>query len=183
MALNILFRNDNLNRIENLVFDATLSEAHEGKSQVTNYSVEDGSQISDHIINQPDKLVIEGFVTNSSLSGGGATASQQAFNQLFQLRSEKKLVTVVTGFKVYNDMAILSISVPKTRATGDSISFTVELQKITKVGSSSVTSFASSIAGAFAASAMSRLNLGRVVSQVAGNLAQTVATNLVRRLF
>src|SRR6185436_16259045 len=50
-----------------IVFDIVESETHTSKSTVTDHPVELGSNVSDHIRNDPDRISIKGTVTNTPL--------------------------------------------------------------------------------------------------------------------
>lgn len=52
-----------------LMLDASINEQHQKGADVTEHHVETGSDITDHIRPLPDKLSIEGFVSNQPLGG------------------------------------------------------------------------------------------------------------------
>ena len=118
-------------QVGNVVFDTVITEDHRFNSRVTYYPVETGTIISDHIINQPDVVVLQGLVSDTPLNILALfNRSIQAFNQLVQIHEQRQVVTVVTGLKVYPSMAITSMSVPRTIRTGQSLTFTIELQRV-----------------------------------------------------
>lgn len=189
--LSLLFNNfvrgitGSTGRIANLDFDATISELHQAESRVTSQPVEQGVNISDHIANEPLRMTIEGFVTNSPLSGGGfGDRVQDAFNTLFELRANKTLVTVVSGLKIYDNMAITRISVPRDRSSGDAIRFTVDLQEVLTSDFSSVfTPMMNLLPGPIRDQASSFLNLGRQATQAATSQLTSKATDIIGGLF
>lgn len=124
-------------RIDNLVLDVTIAENHERTSRVTQWPVEDGGNVSDHISNEPEKLMVEGFITNSPIKGEAAPAlrAQNAFDRLDELWKRRDVVEVATQMRVYQNMAIGRINVPINRGTGDALRFTVELERVRTVGS------------------------------------------------
>lgn len=124
-------------RIDNLVLDVTIGETHERTNRITQWPVEDGGNVSDHIANDPENLFLEGFVTNSPVAPGSPASlrAENAFNLLDALWRKREVVEVATQLRVYRDMGISRISVPKNRATGDALRFTVEFQRVRKVGS------------------------------------------------
>lgn len=118
--------------------DLAASESHQFESSVTRYPVEDGSPMTDHIQNQPDVLSMEGFVTDSPLQTlveSGARNGQTAFEALEQIHRSREPVRVFTSLKEYEDMALTSLVVPKTRTTGEALRFTASFLKIRKVSS------------------------------------------------
>ena len=99
-----------------LDLDVTQDEAHEWSNDVTQFPVELGSQITDHIQPLPDKLTISGVITNSAIGenaleelNGGDDRVQTAFDLLLKLKEDRILLTVYTKHKVYTDMALKSI--------------------------------------------------------------------------
>jgi hypothetical protein len=123
-----------------LTLDVLISETHNRTASITENPIEDGSIISDHIINEPYKLSIEGYVSNSHPSilsflniFSFEDKAKAAFDTLEELFENKELITVVTNLKVYNDMAIENLEIPKTVEDGDSLRFSMDLKEIRKV--------------------------------------------------
>lgn len=127
-------------RIGTLVLDLTLGENHERKNRVTQWPIEDGSDISDHIGNEPKRLMLDGFVTDSPLVAGAQTQPRvdDAYRLLNQLWRDKQLLEVVTQFETYYEMAIERINVPRNPKSGEALRFTVELVQVLKVSSQMV---------------------------------------------
>ncbi|MGH2640061.1 MAG: phage baseplate protein, partial [Rhabdochlamydiaceae bacterium] len=132
MVLSLLFGKKYPSpKIGSIDLDVTIREEHRFASRVTNYPVEDGTIISDHIINEPDIVVLVGLVTDTPLSlFAPFNRSIDAFNRLIQLHQNRDVITVVTGLKVYKNMAITTLDVPRDVRTGQSLTFTIELQRI-----------------------------------------------------
>ena len=134
--------------IQSLDFDATLDELHEWKNEVTQNPVETGSPISDHVIEKPDKLRLQGVITNSPLRGefagqyfGGDTESpriQTAFEAIRELVKSRDVVVVYTKHAIYTDMVIESVSIPRNAQIGEEIQFTMELVNIRLVATQMV---------------------------------------------
>lgn len=132
MVLSLLFGKKYARASVGGVFlDATLAEDHLYNARATSYPVEDGRNITDHIINEPETINISGIVSDTPLSIlSGFNRSVDAFNRLINIYTNKQLVTVVTGIKVYTNMCIVSLQVPRNVQTGQSLTFNIELQKI-----------------------------------------------------
>lgn len=114
-----------------ITFDTMVSEEHKFTSRVTYYPVESGTIVSDHIINQPDQVILSGLITDTPLNiFAFSNRSVSAFNTLLQLHERRAVVDIVTGIKVYRNMAITSIDVPRTIKTGQTLTFNIILQKI-----------------------------------------------------
>ena len=114
-----------------ITFDTMVSEEHKFSSRVTYYPVESGTIVSDHILNQPDVVILSGLITDTPLSlFAPFNRSVAAFNTLILLHQRRAVVDIVTGIKVYKNMAITSIDVPRTVKTGQTLTFNIQLQKI-----------------------------------------------------
>lgn len=124
--------------------DASLNETHELVSDVTDHEVEDGSAISDNIINRPRHLTIEGIITDAPirfLSGirtlidGGGSRSQAAFNALNDLWKKRTPIIVSTGMEIYRNMAIMRLTFPRNFEAVEALRFTAEFKEIRTVAS------------------------------------------------
>ena len=131
--------------VVSLDLDVTQDEAHEWSNDVTQFPVELGSQITDHIQPLPDKLTISGVITNSAIGenaleelNGGDDRVQTAFDLLLKLKEDRILLTVYTKHKVYTDMALKSVNLPRDSAIGDSIKFKMEFVNVRLVETQTV---------------------------------------------
>lgn len=126
------------NQYGNIELDLTLDETHEWSAEVTNNPVEEGAPVSDHVIEQSDKLKFTGFVSDAPLTIVSGSVdienrTQPVFDLLRELIKAREPVTVYTRYKVYTDMVITSINVPFTVGQGEAIHFGIEFIKIRKV--------------------------------------------------
>ncbi len=126
-------------KIGSFVIDAFRSETHRQSNTVTRFPVEDGSDINDHVISNPDVLEIQGIVGAVILSDidTGTNRTLDAFNELTRLKVERNLISIVTGLKVYDNMIIESFNVPRNSTNGGSLSFSMTLKNINIVESQS----------------------------------------------
>lgn len=135
-AVNFLFGSRtpsgfSLSGIVDFEADLTLEESHERIAEVTEHPIESGAVVSDHVILAPERLRLEGFVTDAPPGTGDAGRTQGAFETLEQAWRERQPMTVVTGRKTYQNMIIVRLDMPKTRPT--SMRFQIELQAVTIV--------------------------------------------------
>jgi hypothetical protein len=134
-------------------FDLVLKESHEWKTSPTSNPIENGADITDHVIMEQDKLILNGYVTNSSIDIdlasfiGGTVAAYtpfgassilseaiykkpkkvlEAFQMLYKLKEAGKEVSIVTTI-------ISNISIPREPSDGDAIEVKIELVHIQKV--------------------------------------------------
>jgi len=144
--LNLVFgtRSDVAAKIGRFEMDVTIDEFHDKSVRATENPIEDGSIISDHVILDPDRVTINGFITDAPIvpiaglidivSGGGYKRVTDAFEKLEELMLEREPVTLVTGYKTYQDMLITRIQIPRNREIG--MRFTCELKALKRVSSS-----------------------------------------------
>jgi hypothetical protein len=140
-----------------LELDASVSETHEFSNAVTHFPIEDGSDITDHIKLDPDKITIEGFVTNSpiknliqmrdnpTISAGGLDRVTSAYETLLGISgrngSNPPLVDIFTTLRIFTDMALVSLSIPRDGATGEALRFSAEFVHVRKVSLAQATIF------------------------------------------
>lgn len=128
-------------KIGSLVLEVTLQENHERKNRVTQWPIEDGSSISDHIANEPKRLTMDGLITDSplgSLERLEPARTLDAYRLLMQMWRDRDVLEVVTQLETYYNMAIEQITVPKSVTNGQGLRFNVALVQIRKVTSQSV---------------------------------------------
>lgn len=137
------------NQYGNIELDAVLDETHDWSADVTSNIVEDGAPVSDHIIEQPDKLRIVGFISDSPVSisqsitgflnqSSVGNRTQAVFSLLHELVKLKEPMTVYTKFRVYQDMVLTNVNIPRTPANGEAIEFNAEFIHIRKVATQTV---------------------------------------------
>ena len=127
----------------NIELDAVLQEEHEWSAEATSNPVEEGAPITDHVIEQADKLRVSGFVSNtpvtlsgsiaSFLGGSSAPKTQDVFDLLHELLKLKQPMTVYTKYRIYDDMVMTAVNIPRSTSNGDALEFNVEFVHIRKV--------------------------------------------------
>lgn len=140
----------------NIELDANLEETHEWSAEATENPVEEGAPVSDHVIEAADKLRIRGFISDSSVSPSGAGArgfarvsgiyngntqsnkTQPVFDALYTLIKAKETVTVYTKHRIYTDMILTGINIPRAPGVGEAIEFMAEFVHIRKVSTQTV---------------------------------------------
>lgn len=159
-------------------FDAVINEQHSRDAQVTQFPVETGQTVTDHLLVTPPEITVQGIITDSPIGNaksliteaiatgvtlvtppllvaaagaaygaassyradqGTASPSHAAFAKLFALQGgdpeatppvPPSLVHVHSKLKIYTNMAIKTISVPRDRTVSNAIVVQVTLQKI-----------------------------------------------------
>lgn len=130
------------NQYGNIELDAALDENHEWSAEATINPVEEGAPVTDHVIEQSDKLKIKGFVTDTPLTAsqsvGQISRSQEVFDLLYELIKLKEPMTVYTKHKIYDDMVMTNVTIPRAAGVGAAIEFSAEFINIRKVATQMV---------------------------------------------
>lgn len=134
-------------RIGALELDATLTETHSAENEVTEHPVETGVNIADHIRPKPKTLTLRGIISNAPITRaqrdnaatlaaqGSLGRAESAYTQLLALADGGTTVQVATSLKVYEAMAIKSLSIPRDIKTGDVVDFTATFTEVRVVSS------------------------------------------------
>lgn len=148
------------------IFDVTVAEETRQAYRITSHPAEEGANFSDHIQREPVELTLTGLVSNTPLVPSRAPGdnkkseaylrqrerntgdsvnvydyiipgrSRTAYDLLQEIAEERGLVEVVTTNRLFTNMAIASISLPRTPKTSrDALRFTVRLKEIRIVAS------------------------------------------------
>ena len=116
--------------------DGYLSEEHEASVSHTSYPVESGASLTDHAVRRPDKLKLEGWVSDllpADTAFRGAPLQQraaEAWGQIDLLMTRRRPLTVTTRLKVYRNMLLTKASAPVNGGTGYGLRFTLELEEV-----------------------------------------------------
>lgn len=141
-------------KIGEIQLDVTIREVPTYDSEITRFPVESGYDINDNIRKLPEKLEIDGIVTNTPLvvvfqdvteqikqdaNGteirsnervGHPTYVEVAQNAMLDLAGRRiqslgdgipKIFDIITGLRVYTNMAIESLSFPRESTTGQAL--------------------------------------------------------------
>ncbi len=120
--------------IGGLTFDAVLKTNHTSKVTATTHPVEGGANIVDHAFVDPAEVTIEIGMTDCN----GVGVSDKMFASLQDLQKARRPVTIQTRFKQYNNMLILSMSVPDDFKTMNALRATLMCREILIVGTAAV---------------------------------------------
>jgi len=197
-------------KIGELQLDANLSETHSYVNEVSQFPVEVGSDIIDNIKLNPDKITINGMVSNSPVSvlfsdvtdivnrrgnnveakrtsrDGTPTRVESAQDILLRISGRKingndeepELVTIVTGLRVYTDMALTNLNITRTGTTGQALPFTADFIKVQTVESETIAIPNTSIPD----KASSTIDKGNQTPKVS-NEEQEKSTSFVKGIF
>lgn len=141
MALaQILFSARQSKTIASIEIDVYEKEGHQFTAQTTDVQVEDGSKITDQVVQLSDILDLSCVIGPNKLGSNDEDPTRvlDKFNALEAVKLKGEPITIVTGLKVYDNIVILSLNVTRTSANGKSLEFTLTGKQIRRVKSQSV---------------------------------------------
>lgn len=119
------------------------SESHEWNNEITQFPVEGGGNISDHIIKNPKSVKIVGLASDSPidvfdiLTGSGVLGqlfstpnTQKAVKFFEDLRDLQKIVKVTTKLYTYPSMGCTSVTINRGKTSGNSIKYDIVFTEI-----------------------------------------------------
>lgn len=145
---------------EAITVDVTLAESHIMDSDITDYPVESGSTIADHIRDKPVVVRISGYFSFKDpsflgqlsqfgenvgeLVGGlaseigltdgpvkkAASRAVDLYTALLEARDRQGRFQIITNLRIYYDMMITSLSAGLTPDEGDSVPFECSFKKV-----------------------------------------------------
>lgn len=154
--LSLLYRESGtLTRIGEVRLDAAVREEHVASARVTESPVESGAKVSDHVFLEPETLNIDGVITDTPVYLHPASANEDdglltvplassgsraidAFEALRRLLSNREPLTVVTGLRVYSNMVMTNLNVPREPESGLALRFSCELRQVQIVQSQTI---------------------------------------------
>lgn len=121
--------------INNIEFDALISQDKTLESDIPEYPIENGFKVSDAIIRSPERLSMTLYLTPTPVTwhsrhSGGQSRVDTIVKELEELYFNGEPVTVVTSDETYTDMGIESITISKSVEVGYAIEIPISLKKI-----------------------------------------------------
>lgn len=119
--------------VSSLEFDVVMDENAEWSNEITSNPVENGAPVSDHIIPQSDKFRLTAMISDSSLLGetsDGQTLTQKAHDILRELCKKGELVTLYTKYRIYENMGIAFVGMPRSSGGGNALIVTMEFSEV-----------------------------------------------------
>jgi hypothetical protein len=143
--LSLIYSTERRLKIGTLEVDVSESESHQSSLAITQNPVEDGVDITDHMQRLPERLTINGIVSDTPIkffqglrSLGGSKRTEIAYVALKQIQEEKTLVDISTGFKQYFSMALTELTVPRDVSQGSLMRFSATFVEVVTVESEEV---------------------------------------------
>jgi len=134
--------------------DAFLSESYKFANQVTEFPVEDGSNVNDHVTSEAVEISIQAFIgkaqfevwegdlpeTMEDLPTDDPKARiKQAYYELLSLKDDKQPLTVVLGLDTFENMVITSFEIDRDVSTGADLPFSMSFKQVRIISSETTT--------------------------------------------
>jgi len=158
--VSLLFGRTTPGQIGELVLDITVNEDHQYSNTVTSFPVENGSEVTDHVRQEPEVLSLDGVVSKAPVQflggvrklanfilgkGEGNDRVQAAFESLLRdagydfpeqqgselrARNVVKPIDIVTGLRAYNSMILTRLNFRRDKNTGEALRFSMSAKKV-----------------------------------------------------
>ncbi len=163
--------------------DQVLMQAHSKTAKVTDFAVETGARLSDHIITIPESVSISFVIENYDgfLQNPYGTRAATELQKLYDIMNARTLVDVVTRHVKYTSMAITDISSDTSAPLSGRLTAQVSFKKFNEVVVDSVEVPESQVAngsqGASSNQDGGRQEPDQVSDEDKGSLANQIANN------
>ena len=116
--------------------DATITEVHKSGNRVTSHPIEEGVDVSDHIIAMPDGIELECVFTNTPVEflaslRNPADRAYELYEKLLDLKEKGYLAKILTTLREYDNMVLTSMKAPRDVKWRDSILLQLSFQRVT----------------------------------------------------
>lgn len=131
--------------VDGFPVDVAVREEHTFSSRVTSNPVEDGSDFTDHILNDPEFVRVEGIVSDTPLSKmaglrtSGIKPSEDALVTFLVIRENKEPVTIETSLQIYQNMVLENLTIPRSAQQGGALFFSATFKKAVLVTNNKTT--------------------------------------------
>lgn len=102
-----------------VTLDVAIELEHSREARVTEFPIEGGAIITDHVVMSPNRLKVSGLITDTPFESltafFGAARSSAAFSMLQVMFEARTPFSVYTPRQLYNNMVIERLVVPETK--------------------------------------------------------------------
>lgn len=116
--------------------DGYVSEEHEVNNRITEYPIESGASLVDHVVRMPYKLRLEGRTSDLLLNGQRTgpvedkSRASYAWDEILYIFEQRIPVVVYTSIRTYDNMLFHKCNAPVNVRTGRALHFTLELREL-----------------------------------------------------
>lgn len=124
-------------KIDGYAIDAALSEEHELEAEVTEFPVEEGANVTDHVRIKPRVVTIKGCVSDTPIgavadlrAGSNLEPNEEARVVLESIFEARDPITIETNLKTYTNMIMESLTIPQSADVGEALMFTATFRQV-----------------------------------------------------
>ena len=125
------------------IVDGYPATSHELRVHKSDSPLETGASLTDHAVKAPDKLDLDGWVSDISLVVAGFNITPPlgtqakpalAWQAIRRLMEEREPVSVITAWHFYQNMLLTQASAREDRSSGGALRFSLKLEEVLFVG-------------------------------------------------
>jgi hypothetical protein len=129
------FDPETLEFFDSVELDLTASEDYTTKLKWTPHPVEDGSDITDNAVREPETATLTGVITQTPIVGGDASVDrlEQADRIFLKMARDRLPLQIITGLRVLDGYVITALTVSRSQTTGQTFNVSLDLQELITV--------------------------------------------------
>jgi hypothetical protein len=129
--LSLLANQPNPWNIGGIIPDVGIEEEATDELALTENPVEYGANVTDHEFKKPNIVTLRIGFSNSSIAGfGNPSYATDQYNALRAMQVNGQLITIVTGKRTYNNMAIIRLTQITDSTTPQAMMITLEAKYV-----------------------------------------------------
>lgn len=129
-------------KIDDLEIDATPEQDYQGDVETTDSPVEDGADTTDHAREKPETFTATCVVSSVPVdeldrqtrgpfqAGASGGYARGVYARMRRMKSERKLHSITTPLRTYENMMLVTLSAPTRAQYGDGVVFKVGFKEI-----------------------------------------------------
>ena len=107
--------------------DGYYAEEHRVRARTTEYPVETGADLTDHVVREPYRLKLKGAATEAQR---GTQAGLNAWSTMLAHINARRPIAVVTRLGTYHNMVMVDLKTLVDESTGLSLDVDIELKEV-----------------------------------------------------
>lgn len=123
-------------KIDGYAIDIATSEEHDLEAEVTEFPIEGGGSVTDHVRIKPPSVTIKGIISDTpigavaDLRGSNMKPSEEGRVVLEAIFAAKEQIELETTLKTYKDMIMESLSFSENGESGEALNFTASFRQV-----------------------------------------------------
>ncbi len=122
--------------IDGFEIDVNVTESHTSALQVTDFEVEEGANITDHARKMSRTVILNSVVSDTPIGAiasrrsADGLPSEDALAKLEQLQEDREPITIETDLRIYDNMILESLTIPRDKDNGNALRFSATFKEI-----------------------------------------------------